>query len=53
MITEKVYGKLSHTDKKIETVYIDWFERDKKILFIFGSIIYWPKGILSALLHIG
>lgn len=33
MIVEKVIGKLnSDTDKKIEKVFIDWFERDKKLL---------------------
>lgn len=32
MITEKIYGKLSHINKKVETISIDWFERDKKIL---------------------
>ncbi len=32
MITEKIYGKLGNTPKKIEKVTIDWFERDKKLL---------------------
>lgn len=32
MITEKIYGKLSLADKNVETVSIDWFERDKKVL---------------------
>lgn len=32
MITEKIYGKLSNTNKEIDTVSIDWFERDKKIM---------------------
>lgn len=32
MIAEKIYGKLGETEKKVEYVTIDWFERDKKIL---------------------
>lgn len=32
MITEKIYGKLEKTDKTVEYVYIDWFERDKRLL---------------------
>lgn len=32
MIVEKVVGKLTNTDKKVVTVSIDWFERDKKLL---------------------
>lgn len=32
MIAEKIYGKLSNTDKPVETITIDWFERGKKIL---------------------
>lgn len=32
MIAEKIIGKLSKTDKTVETVTIDWFERDKKLL---------------------
>lgn len=32
MITERIYGKLGNTDKRIDTVIIEWFERDKKIL---------------------
>lgn len=32
MIIEKIYEKLSHINKKVETISIDWFERDKKIL---------------------
>lgn len=32
MIINRVLGKLSHTHKNIETVSIDWFERDKKVL---------------------
>lgn len=32
MITEKVYGKLSQTQKKVEYVSIDWFEREKRLL---------------------
>lgn len=32
MITEKIYGRLGNTTKKIEKVTIDWFERDKKLL---------------------
>lgn len=32
MITEKIIGKLGKTDKKIEYVSIDWFERGKKLL---------------------
>ena len=32
MITEKIYGKNTGSRKKTETVTIEWFERDKKIL---------------------
>ncbi|MGN0584603.1 MAG: hypothetical protein ACI4JD_04025 [Ruminococcus sp.] len=32
MIADKVYGKLGKTEKTIDYVTIDWFERDKKIL---------------------
>lgn len=32
MITEKIYGKLGSTDKAVEKVTVDWFERDKKLL---------------------
>lgn len=32
MIAEKIIGKLGETSKKVETVTIDWFERDKKLL---------------------
>lgn len=32
MIAEKIYGKYTFTDKKSETVTVEWFERDKKIL---------------------
>ncbi|MGN0605522.1 MAG: urease accessory protein UreE [Oscillospiraceae bacterium] len=32
MITEKIYGKLGNTDKHIDTVSVEWFERDKNIL---------------------
>lgn len=32
MIAEKIYGKLGKTEKAVEYVTIDWFERDKKIL---------------------
>lgn len=32
MIVEKILGKLHDTSKQVETVSIDWFERDKKIL---------------------
>lgn len=35
MITEKIIGKIDEnfkTDKKIEYVSVDWFERDKKLL---------------------
>lgn len=32
MIAEKIIGKLSDTSKQVETVTIDWFERDKKLL---------------------
>lgn len=32
MITEKIYGKLGSTDKRVEKVTVDWFERDKKLL---------------------
>lgn len=32
MIAEKIYGKLGATDKQVETVEIEWFEREKKLL---------------------
>ncbi|MGN0650433.1 MAG: urease accessory protein UreE [Oscillospiraceae bacterium] len=32
MITEKIYGKLTTTDKRVDYVSIDWFERSKKLL---------------------
>lgn len=32
MITEKIYGKLGNTDKRVDKVFVDWFERDKKLL---------------------
>lgn len=32
MITEKIYGKLGDTDKRVDKVLVDWFERDKKLL---------------------
>lgn len=32
MIIEKIYGKLGETEKNVDYVTIDWFERDKKIL---------------------
>lgn len=32
MIIEKILGKLHDTDKTVDTVTIDWFERDKKLL---------------------
>jgi urease accessory protein len=32
MIVQKVIGHLNHTDKSVDTVTIDWFERDKKRL---------------------
>lgn len=32
MIAEKVIGSLKPTSKQIETVTIDWYERDKKLL---------------------
>ena len=32
MIAEKILGKLHETSKQVETVTIDWFERDKKLL---------------------
>ncbi|MGN0666325.1 MAG: urease accessory protein UreE [Huintestinicola sp.] len=32
MIAEKILGKLNDSQKNIETVTIDWFERDKKLL---------------------
>ena len=32
MISEKIIGKLAETDKAVETVTIEWFERDKKLL---------------------
>lgn len=32
MIAEKIIGKLGKTDKTVDYVTVDWFERDKKIL---------------------
>ncbi|MGN0552354.1 MAG: urease accessory protein UreE [Oscillospiraceae bacterium] len=32
MIAEKIIGKLGETTKKVDTVTIDWFERNKKLL---------------------
>lgn len=32
MITQKIYGKIGKTDKRIDTVLVEWFERDKKLL---------------------
>lgn len=32
MIVEKILGRLHVTSKQVETVSIDWFERDKKLL---------------------
>lgn len=32
MIAKKILGKLHDTSKQVETVTIDWFERDKKLL---------------------
>lgn len=32
MIVEKILGKFHDTSKTIETVTIDWFERDKRLL---------------------
>lgn len=32
MIAEKIIGKLTQTNKNVEYVSIDWFERDKKLL---------------------
>lgn len=32
MIAEKIMGKLHDTSKQVETVTVDWFERDKKLL---------------------
>lgn len=32
MVTQKIYGKIGKTDKRIDTVLIEWFERDKKLL---------------------
>ncbi|MGN1481299.1 urease accessory protein UreE [Porcipelethomonas sp.] len=32
MIAEKIYGKLGETEKAVDYVTIDWFEREKKIL---------------------
>lgn len=32
MIIEKTIGKLKETDKTVDKVYIDWFERDKSCL---------------------
>lgn len=38
MIIEKTIGKLKKTDKTIDKVYIDWFERDKKLLRKISSL---------------
>ena len=32
MIVEKILGHLHETDKEVDKVIIDWFERDKKLL---------------------
>lgn len=32
MIIEKIVGKLTVTEKKVDTVIVDWYERDKKLL---------------------
>lgn len=32
MIAEKVIGRLGETDKKIDYVHVEWFERDKKLM---------------------
>lgn len=32
MITEKIIGKLTETDKQVDYVTIDWYEHDKKLL---------------------
>ena len=32
MVIEKILGQLHETDKDVDTVSIEWFERDKKIL---------------------
>lgn len=32
MIIEKILGKLTVTEKKVDTVIVDWYERDKKLL---------------------
>lgn len=32
MITEKIIGKLTETNKQVDYVTIDWYERDKKLL---------------------
>lgn len=32
MVTQKIYGKIGKPDKRIDTVLVEWFERDKKLL---------------------
>ncbi len=32
MVVDKILGSLHETDKEVDTVSIEWFERDKKIL---------------------
>ncbi len=32
MVTQKIYGKIGKTDKRVDTVSVEWFERDKKLL---------------------
>lgn len=32
MVCDKILGKIGETNKEIDTVSIEWFERDKKIL---------------------
>lgn len=32
MIAEKILGHLYETDKEVDTVTVEWFERDKKLL---------------------
>ena len=32
MIAEKILGHLYETDKEVDTVTVEWFERDKRLL---------------------
>lgn len=32
MVAQKIYGKIGKTNKRVDTVLIEWFERDKKLL---------------------